>query len=477
MQAVLSPKVVGTHVLHQLLKDTPLDFILFASSLTAIAGGVGQIDYCAANLFLDYFLSTRPFKHCQYQGVINWNAWRTVGMASGLHDSKIHAALYAENSLSPNQGMMIINAALNACHEQIIVSHISPEQEIKRIREAFQSKEKEHSSGHNFTTTPKDIKITVQEIWQDILGVETINPSDTFYSLGGDSLLAIQLLNALNSHFHVKLTLQELAYPHTLNSLIKLMTYQPIASHTTIIPLFPDTESVKNHDTTVYFIHPLGGTVFCYFPLANHLEKGYRYYTIQDPELSENQTLFHSISDIAHDYGKKILATSDHSKNIILIGTSFGGNIAIEIANYLKENTTKIVKKIILIDSWANLSETDFANTQLKPSSQIGSLVSIKEYYGENSERYHAIQRRLNWLRQYTPSHTQTPTVILKAQNLLPLYAAIDNEYNGWKDYCDPSIKKYTISGNHDTMLSYKYIPDLAKKINVLLKEGGRNSN
>jgi NAD(P)-dependent dehydrogenase (short-subunit alcohol dehydrogenase family)/acyl carrier protein len=75
---VLAPKVLGTLVLEEALRDVPVrDFILF-SSISSIDPPAGQIDYAAANAFLDAFALSR-------QGafrVINWGAWRGVGMAA-----------------------------------------------------------------------------------------------------------------------------------------------------------------------------------------------------------------------------------------------------------------------------------------------------------------------------------------------------------------------------------------------------------
>ena len=50
-EAVLAPKILGTLVLDELLKETPLDFFILCSSLASLFGGVGQADYVAANSF------------------------------------------------------------------------------------------------------------------------------------------------------------------------------------------------------------------------------------------------------------------------------------------------------------------------------------------------------------------------------------------------------------------------------------------
>ncbi|MEV2240431.1 SDR family oxidoreductase [Micromonospora sp. NPDC049891] len=75
--AVLAAKTRGTLVLDAVCGRDPLDFVLLCSSRTAILGGPGQLDYCAANAFLDTFAATRDGATA-----VAWDTWRDTGMAS-----------------------------------------------------------------------------------------------------------------------------------------------------------------------------------------------------------------------------------------------------------------------------------------------------------------------------------------------------------------------------------------------------------
>ncbi len=79
--AILAPKVQGTLVLDALLKDGELDWWILCSSLTAMAGGFGQVDYCAANAFLDAFAHDKTNRDGTHTVSINWDTWQEVGMA------------------------------------------------------------------------------------------------------------------------------------------------------------------------------------------------------------------------------------------------------------------------------------------------------------------------------------------------------------------------------------------------------------
>lgn len=80
-QRVLAPKVEGTILLDTLLKDEPLDFRVLCSSMESALGTAGQIDYCAANNFLDAYAHAKAAEHSCQTLSINWDAWQQVGMA------------------------------------------------------------------------------------------------------------------------------------------------------------------------------------------------------------------------------------------------------------------------------------------------------------------------------------------------------------------------------------------------------------
>ena len=79
--AVLAPKVRGAAVLAEVLDGVPLDFVSLCSSVTAVAGGLGQVDYCGANAFLDALARARAFGDAAVTSV-NWGTWLEVGMAA-----------------------------------------------------------------------------------------------------------------------------------------------------------------------------------------------------------------------------------------------------------------------------------------------------------------------------------------------------------------------------------------------------------
>lgn len=82
--AVLAPKVRGTLALYQAFQHQSVDFILFCSSIASIMGGIGQVDYTAANAFLDAFAQSVFCADGPLILSVNWDAWEDIGMSVAL---------------------------------------------------------------------------------------------------------------------------------------------------------------------------------------------------------------------------------------------------------------------------------------------------------------------------------------------------------------------------------------------------------
>jgi acyl transferase domain-containing protein/thioesterase domain-containing protein len=82
IQRVLGAKAQGAQVLHELLPPGTLDVFAVFSSTSALLGTAGQVDYVAANAFLDSLGASRPDGFA-----IRWGIWGDRGMAARAYGS------------------------------------------------------------------------------------------------------------------------------------------------------------------------------------------------------------------------------------------------------------------------------------------------------------------------------------------------------------------------------------------------------
>ena len=117
----LDPKVKGSAVLYEAVKEEKLDFILFFSSIQSFVGNGGQANYAAACGFKDSFAV-----HLMKSGeipikIINWGYWGSVGVASSEEHNKIMASK-GMLSIQPEEGMEAIERIVsNQSASQVIV--------------------------------------------------------------------------------------------------------------------------------------------------------------------------------------------------------------------------------------------------------------------------------------------------------------------------------------------------------------------
>ncbi|MGB6031423.1 MAG: SDR family NAD(P)-dependent oxidoreductase, partial [Bacteroidota bacterium] len=81
-QDVFSVKALGAYNLMALCKDDPLRLVVTFSSISARFGNAAQLDYCAANSFLNYWGATmRQGREDLHSISLMWSGWKDVGIA------------------------------------------------------------------------------------------------------------------------------------------------------------------------------------------------------------------------------------------------------------------------------------------------------------------------------------------------------------------------------------------------------------
>ena len=81
VEEVFAPKLHGTHVLHDLFPDGSLDLMVLFSSTSTVTGPAGQVDYVAANEYLNAYAQSRKQGKTRVLA-LNWGIWSDVGMAA-----------------------------------------------------------------------------------------------------------------------------------------------------------------------------------------------------------------------------------------------------------------------------------------------------------------------------------------------------------------------------------------------------------
>ncbi|MFG1957644.1 SDR family NAD(P)-dependent oxidoreductase [Nonomuraea sp. NPDC049028] len=213
IQRTLAPKVAGTLAIGEALKDIPVDFVaLFSSTTSATGGGAGQVDYCAANAFLDAYALSDPLPGVTVTA-IDWCEWTWNGWTDGLENydegSKHYFTWYRENfGITFDQGYETLLRVLASGEAHVITSTQdfaplvamsrrssieSHQATVKKIRDAFgRHPRPELSTAYVEPQSPAEEAITA--VWAEALGLEQVGIHDNFFELGGNSLLGMEII-------------------------------------------------------------------------------------------------------------------------------------------------------------------------------------------------------------------------------------------------------------------------------------------
>jgi acyl transferase domain-containing protein/acyl carrier protein len=225
---ILAPKVNGTVILHSLLRDIKPDFLLLCSSIASILPPPGQIDYCAANAFLDAFARCHNSTTGTHVVSINWDTWREVGMAVDtpvpLGLKKMREENLQKGILS-TEGVDVFNRILSTALPQVIVStrdlrarFVQPEPppDTEQLSKTVSQEPASRHSRPNLSTTyvapETEMQQAIAEVWQELLGIDQVGIYDNFFDLGGHSLLATQVIAQLEKKLALRINRTELMF-------------------------------------------------------------------------------------------------------------------------------------------------------------------------------------------------------------------------------------------------------------------------
>lgn len=211
VEQVFAPKLSGTRNLLDVFKGETLDFVLLCSSLTATTGAFGQVDYCAANCFLDALAAGASRRGDLPVLSVNWDAWREVGMAAG---QKLPDGV----GIAPIQvGTLFEGLLADPRSPQVLVSTLDLDQQFAQMRSAEladrllpepSTKRRSHprpALQTAYVQPSSELEQGLVDLWGEFLGISPIGVEDNLFELGGDSLLAIQLLAKVRHAYGVEI--------------------------------------------------------------------------------------------------------------------------------------------------------------------------------------------------------------------------------------------------------------------------------
>ncbi|MDD5275380.1 MAG: SDR family NAD(P)-dependent oxidoreductase [Methylovulum sp.] len=238
---VLSPKIQGALNLHELTLDRPLDFFVLYSSITTLFGNPGQSSYVAGNLWLEALAANR-----RQQGLtatcVRWGAIDDVGFLArnvkikdALQSRMGGAALSSARALAVLEDMLVANCPTLGVMEfdWRALGSFLPTARSPKFREL--AMHSPNADGHDDNRadikrlldelSTEELKATFIDMLKDelsqilLINKDKIDPDQSMYDMGLDSLMGVELMIALETRFEVQVPVMALSESPTLSRL------------------------------------------------------------------------------------------------------------------------------------------------------------------------------------------------------------------------------------------------------------------
>ncbi|HKI00347.1 MAG TPA: amino acid adenylation domain-containing protein [Thermoanaerobaculia bacterium] len=284
-------KVHGLYVLRDALRqaqgDAELDFCLLVSSLSTVLGGLGFAAYAAANRFMDAFAERESAAGATPWISVDWDGWQLRGQepaGGGLGASQ------AQLAMTPAEGAEAFGRALALTAEpRLVVSTADLEARLQAWKPAAAPEgetEAQHARPALETAylAPRDAEEeSIAAVWRELLGLDRVGVEDDFFALGGDSLMAMQLLTRLRQATGAAIPLQAIFETPTVAGLAATVAAFRGTQAPPIVPVAPAAREgeipLSFSQQRLWFLDQLStaGSAYNIFPafrLAGRLDAG-----------------------------------------------------------------------------------------------------------------------------------------------------------------------------------------------------------
>nr|WP_290226170.1 non-ribosomal peptide synthetase [Trichocoleus desertorum] len=347
------------------------------------------------------------------------------------------------------------------------------------------------------------------QIWSAVLNLEQVGIDDNFFALGGDSFLALRLIEQVQQQFEQSLPLSTLFLAPTVEQLAKQLSSPELPAWSPLVPLQP-----VGAKPPFFCIHPVMGMVLPYAELARHLGTDQPFYGLQPFGLDGQHPPLKSIEEMASHYIQAIRAMQPRGP-YYLGGWSFGGLVAFEMAQQLRQAGHEVAL-LALLDTLAPIPSNQpspweswrfLITTVLKSLPSFGLdyfrlLISLVATGGARRSRFKQIRSkiigvapsrlpansRLRLLKElalspmlrifyanscavqrYVPQIYSGSITLFKSSQ--PQSQAWKDKALGWHNLTTTETKIHVIPGDHFSVLKQPYVRILAEQLRGYFKE------
>ncbi|MCU1245536.1 MAG: Amino acid adenylation, partial [Acidobacteria bacterium] len=200
------------------------------------------------------------------------------------------------------------------------------------------------ASGRAYVASGNDTEHRLVAIWSEVLNLppEKIGVNDSFFELGGHSLLAMHLMAKIARDYARQLPLATLFSSPTIAALARLLLSEAAPSFDVLVPI-----QTNGQEPPVFAVPGAGGSVLSLLALSRALGPNQPFYGFQPVGLDGKTPPLGSVTEIAQA-NIAALKPLRPAGPYRLMGHSYGGVIAYEMARILLEQGDEVTSLVLL---------------------------------------------------------------------------------------------------------------------------------
>ncbi|MBQ4864760.1 SDR family NAD(P)-dependent oxidoreductase [Pseudoalteromonas sp. MMG013] len=214
------PKIQGTLNLYTLFEQETVDFVALFSSISVHVGGPGYLKYAAANQYMSNFALWANSRGQEHWLSIEWDTWLTS------QDQEIKRLSRSIPVMEAHEACAALDWALQVKQlGQVIVSVADLAKRIKAATLAPQARPTKPSPSTRRIGLPayvppsNESEKTVASVWQTYFADCEIGIHDSFFELGGDSLMALRICSELSERLELDIHVTQMIEHPTVQAL------------------------------------------------------------------------------------------------------------------------------------------------------------------------------------------------------------------------------------------------------------------
>ncbi|GMQ55845.1 hypothetical protein AN1V17_02370 [Vallitalea sediminicola] len=387
-------------------------------------------------------------------------------------------------------------------------------------RKALQQLEEYYIKCEGYVEPRTETEKVLAKIWGKLLNLDSVSLNDSFFEVGGNSLLIINMLDKLQNEIKVSLEIGDLYKYPVLQELSEIIDKKKLTSEKVKEGIILLRKGSKKRSKKLILIHGGSGSIGGYANLFREekfsIDKDYDVYAIKFSKLKSCAPMEISINDLADDYAD-IVEKYFKDESIVLGGWCIGSLIATEIAKILEKRKISVQKLLIfnaiaprkwedkisfnmeseieylkgIVDAdllnkvsgeardveevWQNILPYVIENTDILnkvPEEILHSIPNYKTLTVQDIIYYLVCMRVLHRARLY---YVPREKVKVKVYYFNPTRdITIDNKENNiniWQKYFENNIQVLNVDGDEHTIFD-EDIKHMINKINQVLLQG-----